>query len=464
MANNHAAHLIAFDNLRRSIAALDKVPEEEREKAILDATKEAFSHFDVSAEGTKLLVDEVLAACQAPTCEGIKTYDELNALYFFVAELIGWGERAVASGGAPSLKQQLEREVATLTEIREAIFDSRKGTNPEWQNATEIYMRTDERGSRKTSSQLLHDYVNRSIDSLGKYNKVADMLQKVFGDRDAMPALRASISSVAPKTTVTVITDPRTDPNEDDLAALATLVAWNKMFPLFHHLHFLITGSDNSLDARQEAISFLKEVPGVRVTMQCAPIAQHGAPRFLAPYGGKDAQRASRDVDPAQSERASKEAGCHLSELIPETTSALFVIGQIPTDFFEGVVQMMPGQLPRLTRFSLQGPGFNTLGTSREALNAFVNAILAKPEGVVHWSTNKAGLFLTADDVKQRFSLLSHFNRDIISAQGHIIASFLFTSGKGNFTSTFGDGRGWDYGKHLGPLLDKLRPFVVARA
>ena len=77
---------------------------------------------------------------------------------------------------------------------------------------------------------------------------------------------------------------------------------------------------------------------------------------------------------------------------------------------------------------------------------------------------NKAGLFLSADDVKQRFRLLSRFNPDIPLAQGSIVTSFLFTSGKGNFTSTFGDGDGWDYAKHMAPLLEKLRPHVIAPA
>ena len=93
----------------------------------------------------------------------------------------------------------------------------------------------------------------------------------------------------------------------------------------------------------------------------------------------------------------------------------------------------------------MQGMGFNTLGTLRADVDALFEAILARPEAAVHCSNNKAGLFLSADDVKQRFRRLSRFNPDIPLAQGSIVTSFLFTSGKGNFTSTFGDGDGWDW-------------------
>ena len=460
-------HLDAFDELRRHVAAASGLPAPEREEAILRAAKASFAAFDLDAGGGALVVGEVLKSCEGGP--GIKSYDELNALYLFLEELLRVGGDALPLPRSDDCEPSpLGRELDTLRGIRDRLFVVGQ-EEPMVDGAQGIQMRrAEEDGSSRTSSSLFHGLVNRLIESL-RYERVEDMLLCVFGDPGAMPCLRAAAAARREEGnpgTLTVITDPRTDPNEDDVTALIVLAALNKMFPVYRDMHLLVTGSEGSLDARCESLRFLEGLKGVRVTMQCASIAGHGESRFLAPYGGRDAESARDAIDlwnPEGSERASIQRGAHVVDLLPPETATLLVIGQVPTDWCRRLLELL-GERPWLRCLSLQGPGFNTLKTRSAELKALLEALLARPEGEVHWSNNKAGLFLTADDVKQRFLLLSQYNPDILLAQGSIVASFLFTSGKGNFTSTFGDGSGWDYAKHMAPLLEKLRPHVIPRA
>merc|ERR1719191_756254 len=63
---------------------------------------------------------------------------------------------------------------------------------------------------------------------------------------------------------IVVVTDPRTDPTEDDAAAVCALVALNLHKPFARSITLLVTGAQGSLEVRYKGIKFL-EAFGVKI-------------------------------------------------------------------------------------------------------------------------------------------------------------------------------------------------------
>ena len=354
---------------------------------------------------------------QAP----IKSYDELNAIALYLS-LLGEAYKS-------------------FSDINIQSVESSTPPNQTW-SGTEFRM------AEPADNHKFHEFNNALIEELTRL--------------EAPPP-----KSIGAGQHMTVITDPRTDPNEDDATALCALLGLDLKYKLLGQLDLLVTGCPGSLDARRRGIRFVEKCHG-SVHTECAPIKgpafETGKGRFMAPYGaGSPQQDMEECAEEPGSETQAIAAGCHIVEHIAESTTALLVIGQVPSDFFEAItLRLENGGLPKLAWFSLQGPGFNSLGSSPEAIDKFM-AVFQHRGGHVQWSDNTAGLFLTGAEIDQRFKLLGRLNPEIPVKRRNQVASFWATSGlPRHFEGQFGDMRGYSYTEDTVPLLKLLRPHVAS--
>ena len=163
--SKQSKHIDAFNELCHSVASTTKnLPPPEQEEAILRATKASYRRaFDFDQHGEAVVVDEVLKSCEGT--RGIKSYDELNAVYLFLAELI-----RVA---------KVQGELDALRGIRDRLFVLVQ----EEGGPTTIQM-------RPGACTIFHDFVNTLIQSP---ERVEDDV--IFGV--AMPDLRAATARLA---------------------------------------------------------------------------------------------------------------------------------------------------------------------------------------------------------------------------------------------------------------------------
>lgn len=368
-------------------------------------------------EGKQQVCDYVHTVCserEAP----IKSYDELNAVALYYSML---------------------KDPGYLSEINIQSVQDSAPVNQTW-TGTQFRM------ENQANNSKFHDFNNAQIEDLTKL-------------QDPPPLSEAAVEHM------TVITDPRTDPNEDDATALCAVVGLDVKHKLFKRVDVFVTGCPGSLDARRRGIQFLEKCHG-QVHIECAPIKgpafDTGKGRFLAPYGaGSPKQDMDECADQPGSETQAVAAECHIVKRIAESTTALLLIGQVPSDFFEAMtLRLEQGGLPKLAWVSVQGPGFNTLGSTPEAIAKFV-AVLEQRRGHVQWSDNTAGLSLTGPEIDKRFELLGKLNPEIPVKRRNQVASFWATSGlPRHFEGQFGDMRGYSYADDTLPLLRLLLPHI----
>ena len=410
------------------IEKIEEIPESEDKTAsvlkLLKASWGVRHEWGLTDEGKQTVVDFVQGVCSDRNAP-IKSYDELNAIALYYSMLEATG-RLSQSG----LTQRLKELNIDLLEERSPTGQSFKGS--------EIRM-----GEQEGGNHEFHNFNNALIKDLASLEITP---RKQIGATHYM----------------TVITDPRTDPNEDDAAALCALLGLDLKHKLLQKLDLLVTGCPGSLDARRRGIRFVEKCHG-DVHTECAPIG--GGPefdtgnRFMAPYGAGSPQQDMKEcAEEPGSETRAIAAGLHIVELIAESTTALLLIGQVPSDFFEWMTQRLEnGGLPKLAWFSIQGPGFNSLGNSPGAINNFM-AVFKQRGGHVQWSDNTSGLFMTKEEIDTRFALLGRLNPEIPVKRRDQVASFWATSGlPRHFEGQFGDMRGYSYAEDTLHLLKKLR-------
>lgn len=251
------------------------------------------------------------------------------------------------------------------------------------------------------------------------------------------------------ETCLCVITDPRTDPTEDDAACLMALVNGNKQLAIWNKIHVVVTGCTNSLDARYSGIQKLIEIGEGVVTIEVAPvIPTEGTQRFMAPYGGTDGE-----IDHTLEEEALS-AGKHVISCIPADTSDLLVIGQVPGDFFKRLVSE---ELRVLKGVSIQGPGFNLMGVQGQdnVGKQILQFRTKKPDIEFYWSDNTSGLMILPTEADERIVALGEcLNDKIPLMRSACITSFWATAGRfKQFESQF---EGYKYGDDTLDLLQKL--------
>ena len=414
----HESPEARFDMLIEAIGDISEG--EDKAASVLARLKASWGHdWGLTDAGRHVLVDFVHRVCSERAAP-IKSYDELNAIALYHSMLYATGR------------------------LRELNIDLIKESSPTGHSFTGVEVRMGQQGG----NHKFHEFNNALIEDLASLKRTP---RKPIGATHHM----------------TVITDPRTDPNEDDAAALCAVLGLDLKYKLLGQLDLLVTGCPGSLDARRRGIRFVEKCHG-SVHTECAPIKgpafETGKGRFMAPYGAGSSQQDMEEcAEEPGSETQAIAAGCHIVERIAESTTALLLIGQVPSDFFEAMtLRLENGGLPKLARFSLQGPGFNSLGSSPEAIAKFVTALQHRG-GHVQWSDNTAGLFLTGAEIDQRFELLGRLNPEIPVKRRNQVASFWATSGlPRHFEGQFGDMRGYSYTEDTVPLLKLLRPRVVA--
>ncbi|MAA79701.1 MAG: hypothetical protein CL916_10615 [Deltaproteobacteria bacterium] len=384
---------------------------------ILDLLKAAWSSgFRLNdVEEQEYVIDYIHRACDSKYI-GIKSYDELNAIVLSLTLIYSDDEEALKKA---------------LAEINVEIIHNSTPHGMGW-TGSEIRM------LEKSENHLFHIYNNNLIEMLLLSTKVPE--KSTRGEH------------------VTIITDPRTDPNEDDATAICSLLGENMKNEIYTKMSLLITGCPSSLDARRRGIDFVNKFHP-DITTECAPIVGgcfDSYKRFVAPYDEGEEKTMLEDRDRKGSETKAIEAGHHIIDNILETTTILLLIGQVPSDFFEKANQRIAtGGLSNLRIFSLQGPGFNIMGSSSDALQSFVNKIKEREGGIVQWSDNTAGLSLTGKEIDKRFNLLGCLNTDILSYRRKQILSFWATSAlPRHFEGQFG---GYSYSHDTYELLRGLK-------
>lgn len=269
---------------------------------------------------------------------------------------------------------------------------------------------------------------------------------------------------------VVVITDPRTDPTEDDATGLCALLGLDKIHRKIQKITALVTGGVGSLDARAKGIEFIKQ-HHPDVTIQCCPIAgpnqkPPGAPcfdssdkgRFTPPYGAGDDEVARQEAAHKQghgyTEAEAMHAQKHIVDYIPDDTTVLICIGQVPVDFFPRLTGKVHSHGIKLKAFTLQGPGFNTMpmfGMTAE-IGTFMDTV-----EMAQISNNMSGLTMSIAEAEKRFELLGKLNPDIPKRRNSQLCSFWATSGRANqFQGQFGDQHGYRYAEHTAELLNEL--------
>ena len=399
---------------------------QDKTESVLELLKASWEghEWGLTDEGKQAVVDFVQDVCSKRKAP-IKSYDELNAIALYYSML-----KAKATGhlGQSELTKRLEELNIIILKESSPTRHSFKGSQ----------VRMGERGNHK-----FHEFNNALIEDLASLKRIP---WKPIGATDYM----------------TVITDPRTDPNEDDAAALCAVLGLDLKYKLLGQLDLLVTGRPGSLDARRRGIRFVKKCHG-NVHTECAPIG--GGPkfdtgkRFMPPYGaGSPQQDMEKCAEEPGSETQAIADGRHIVNRIAESTTALLLIGQVPSDFFEKMTERLEkGGLPKLAWFSIQGPGFNSLGNSPEAIDKFM-AVFQKQGGHVQWSDNTSGLFLDKDEIDERFALLGRLNPEIPVKRRDQVASFWATSGlPRHFEGQFGDMQGYSYAEDTLDLLKQLR-------
>ena len=252
-----------------------------------------------------------------------------------------------------------------------------------------------------------------------------------------------------------VITDPRTDPTEDDAACLMALVNGNRQLNIWDTIDILVTGCKDSLDARYRGIEKLLGLDPRRgvVRIQVAPIEGFGNGRFLAPYGGSDGDMRHVLETAAKADKNKKHNKKHVVDRIPAKTTDLLVIGQVPGNFFHVLKEK---NLNKLKGVSVQGPGFNLMGApGKDDVGEQISKFLDTKACEFYWSDNTSGLMITPDEANERITALGKcLNGDIPKMRSACITSFWATAGKfDQFESQFG---GYKYGSHTLPLLREL--------
>ena len=258
-----------------------------------------------------------------------------------------------------------------------------------------------------------------------------------------------------------VVTDPRTDPTEDDAATLCALIHGNAVLKVWSHIDVLVTGCAGSLDARHAGVAALATAAeGYTVRLAVAPVKRADnddgkkKDRFLAPYGGTDG-----DGDHALEEAAVADR-LHVVGRIPSDTTQLLVIGQVPEDFFRVLAE---ASLPELQDVSIQGPGFNLMGVfGQDDVGADIAAFRkTKPACALYWSDNASGLRISSKQADERIEALGTLNASIPAMRAACVTSFWATAGKhAQFESQFGDGAGYVYARDTVELLQKLSTAV----
>lgn len=250
---------------------------------------------------------------------------------------------------------------------------------------------------------------------------------------------------------IVVVTDPRTDPTEDDAAAVCALVALNLHKPFARSITLLVTGAQGSLEVRYKGIKFL-EAFGVKIHL--APASNY-ASRPWAPYGDPAAAQALYNAHGSM-EKSAEAQRTHIVDRIPDDTTALIVIGQVEGDFFDNLVAAR-SRLVNLKELSMQGPGFNVMANKPKDVGASIASFIAVYSASVYWSDNRANLMISSQDNVERFQALSKLNPEIQETKAKMIVSFWATSGATrHFEGQMGDMKGYNYKSHTADLLGRL--------
>uniref|UniRef100_A0A0G4GCS5 Uncharacterized protein n=1 Tax=Chromera velia CCMP2878 TaxID=1169474 RepID=A0A0G4GCS5_9ALVE len=408
--------------------------------AVLSVLRASFDHegsplrvwFQQSEKRRQGLVDFLMSKHEDV---GVKSYDELSAVEFVFRRLY-----------TPESAERGLRQVNVRVSEEEILPASASASACGGMKWRMIKMGDAAGGSAqaRADSTVFFKFVHGLMEAL-----VEGSLPP-FVCETLEPLVLSSLSS--PLEHLVVIADPRTDPNEDDVTALAVLLAADRFVsPLFDALTVLVTGSEGSLDARVRDVQFLRDRcrQEIREKIAIRPAPLVNRVSGFAPYGdpeGASAHRLSGAMEGSEAFKRSE--GRLLFEQLPPSFDGLFLIGAVDDAFIRQIAQreelaeqalqasfagvVSERRQPRLKEVSIQGPGYNTMGTQMQDCLSLMRFCT---EGQVVWCTNQSGLFVLPRQLEERFGLLERLDEGAGFKEYRLkaVTSFWATSLKAEF-------------------------------
>jgi hypothetical protein len=456
--------------------------EEKNSGNVLEILKECWKNdlktfFDNKPEYREKLVSFVYDKCEGI---GMKTYDELNAIELAIRHTF---PKDCYLDILNYLGIQIEKDVSPIKgkNVPSPVFQMLGGGDWKGNKITMISKDSPKLNNVHIDKELptprytpddvnqnnFHNFnislINGKLDlPLEIFKNISEDFKDISSNEDYLQMFRMKKSPnffENDDKVLCIITDPQTDPTEDDATALISIVNINSKYNIWKKIKILVTGCPGSLDSRIKSIKSLKSVffsfgcKSSNLEIEAAPsghrelINEFKSQRFLAPYG---------DFTHNVLETNAINEHKHVIDRIPLDVSQLLIIGQVPKDFFKELTKL---PLENLKDVSMQGPGFNIMGVyGKDNIGVQIKNFLHKHKCDFYWSDNTSGLIINKDQVNARFKALSEFlNPNILETRSKCVTSFWATAGNFNqFESQFGNGNGYNYAKHTQELLQEL--------
>jgi hypothetical protein len=281
-----------------------------------------------------------------------------------------------------------------------------------------------------------------------------------------------------------VFTDPFSDPLCDDHYAVAFLEGYNKHKHVFGTIEYCISAINNNFEDKDTHLNNV-----YTRAKSIAKIVGDENRISLLSWEIMETRQESRvpfnvqPIDNYVKERTEEENKDPLSKPIfniienkakltskVEAFSHIICIGLMSDTILDVLLEnLKTDRKPdgNIKEIHLQGPGFNTMGTSKYH-PTYPNKTVCMQRFLglqnVYTSDNASGLLITKKQLAERMIILGEYDNTIEQKNNINNISFFFTADRANqFTGQFGDNEGFQYIKHTTQILKALGRGTISK-